>query len=242
MRRVIVATTLCVVGAAMAQAADMRAPAMISVPTPTLSWTGFYAGLNLGGGWAHTTTDFSAGGTAFATAKNHLTGAVGGAQLGYNWQNGRGVFGIEADLQYTGLDGRLDAPSCPAAICGVETSASYRQKMPWFGTVRGRVGYAADTWLIYATAGYAYARLETEASASAGALSASVTRDETRSGLAAGGGVEIAFSRQWSGKLEYLYLDLGKRDHVWAFSGLPTVTESSHAYANIVRAGVNYRF
>ena len=81
--------------------------------------------------------------------------------------------------------------------------------MPWFGTARGRLGYASAGWLIYATGGYAYARLETNASASAGGLSASVQRDESRSGWTAGGGIEVAFAQNWSAKVEYLYMDFG---------------------------------
>jgi outer membrane immunogenic protein len=60
--------------------------------------------------------------------------------------------------------------------------------------------------------------------------------------LALGGGVELAFSRHWSAKMEYLYIDMGRHDDSWAFSGLPTVNDTSLVYENLVRAGVNYRF
>jgi outer membrane immunogenic protein len=114
--------------------------------------------------------------------------------------------------------------------------------MPWFGTARGRLGYASAGWLIYATGGYAYTRLETNASASAGGLSASVHREESRSGWTAGGGIEVAFTPNWSAKVEYLYMDFGSRDSSWIFTGLPTITDSTRLHSNIVRGGVNYRF
>jgi outer membrane immunogenic protein len=84
--------------------------------------------------------------------------------------------------------------------------------------------------------------LDSEATASAGAVSADLSRNETRSGWTLGTGVAVALSRQWSAKMEYLYIDLGRRDGSWAFSGLPAVNDSSRAYQNVVRGGLNYRF
>jgi len=122
---------------------------------------GFYLGLNAGGGIGNGRSDFSiAGGPAFATVNNSLPGAIGGVQAGFNWQSGMTVFGVETDFQASGLKGSLTAPCL--ALCGLPLTATYSQKVPWFGTVRGRLGVAASGWLIYATAGYAYARLEAD--------------------------------------------------------------------------------
>jgi len=244
MRRLIAVSVVLVMSAGSPLAADMPRPGPVHVPAPVgYDWTGFYLGANAGGGWSNTESDFSfTGNPTFASANNSLVGALGGVQLGYNWQRGSAVFGLETDFQFSGMSGTIDAPPCPAAICGVDVSASYRQKIPWFGTTRGRVGYAADGWLIYATAGYAYTRLETDAVASAGASSVSLSRRDTRLGLAIGGGVEVAFARHWSAKMEYLYIDLGVRDGTWVFSGLATIDDHSRASMNLVRAGVNYRF
>jgi outer membrane immunogenic protein len=231
-------------GATMAQAADLG-PLPYRVPPPpmVLGWTGFYVGANVGGGWsvAKSTFDF-AGGPAFASASNPLTGAVGGGQAGYNWQTGPLVLGVEADIQASSLKGSLTAPPCPASICGVDVSASYTQKMDWFGTVRGRLGYATDAWLVYGTAGYAYGNATTEASASAGAVSASTSRKEFRDGFVVGGGVEFAFAPRWTAKAEYLYLDFGSANTSWTFTGIPTVNDRIKIYENVVRGGVNYRF
>jgi outer membrane immunogenic protein len=124
----------------------------------------------------------------------------------------------------------------------VTTNASYSQKLPWFGTVRGRLGYARDSWLIYGTGGYAYARLETDASASAGAASMSLSQAETRSGWAVGGGIELAFARNWTARMEYLYIDLGRTNATLAIPGIATISEDSRVTQNLVRLGANYRF
>ena len=176
MRHLISATVILVASTGVALAADpyTRPPPYSRLPDVaplrTLQgWSGFYAGVNGGGGWADARSDFSAAGSpVFATTKNPLAGGLFGAQAGYNWQSGLMVLGAETDFQYANLKGSLDAPPCPAAACGVPLSASFSQKVPWFGTVRGRIGVATDGWLAYATVGYAYARLDTVATATAG--------------------------------------------------------------------------
>jgi outer membrane immunogenic protein len=121
-------------------------------------------------------------------------------------------------------------------------SASFRQEITWFGTVRGRLGYAATGWMIYGTGGFAYAQLETDASATAGALTASLSARETRTGWTAGGGIEVALAPAWSVKVEYLYLDLGDRTRNWVLAGLPTIADDTRLTMSVVRAGVNFRF
>ncbi len=242
MRKATLAAFAILATTGFVHAADL--PSSVYAPTSTAftNWTDFYIGGNVGGGWARAKTDFSVGGAGFASATNNLSGVLGGAQLGYNWQTGPVVLGIETDFQFTGMKGTLQAPTCPAGICGATTNASYSQKLPWFGTVRGRVGYAQDSWLIYGTGGYAYARLETEASASAGATSANLSQAETRSGWAVGGGVELAFARNWTARMDYLYVDLGRTNTTLAIPGIATIGEDSRVTQNVVRLGVNYRF
>ncbi len=216
-------------------------PAPIPVQ-PAYRWSGPYVGGNIGGGFAFTTSEFTSGGTAFATAKNNLAGVNGGFQLGHNWQVGRNLVGFDADFQLSGETGSIDAPPCPAAVCGVATSASYAQKLPWFGTVRGRIGQASDTWMAFVTGGYAYARLNTDATATAGATTASASDGRFRSGWTAGGGLEAALDGNWSIKVEYLYMDFGKRDVTWTFPGLATIEDGIKLRQNVVRTGLNYRF
>jgi outer membrane immunogenic protein len=242
MNRSVAASMLLLLGAGAASAADLRMP----VKSPPLmqapmSWTGFYLGGNVGGGWTNSSMEFSfGGGPAFATVDNNLSGILGGGQVGYNWQSGPAVFGVEADFQWTGMKGSLVAP-CPPGICA-GLAASFTQKMPWFGTARARIGYAGGGWMIYATGGYAYTRLESVASATAGGVAATLSRDDKRDGWTAGGGIEVMLAPNWSAKLEYLYLDFGNRDGSWTITGLPTLNDNTELRTNVVRTGVNYRF
>jgi outer membrane immunogenic protein len=255
MRKSILTAVLLILSVTVAAAADMprRAkkkayvpppPAYLPPPVPAVyDWSGVYVGSNVGGAWANTKSDFSlAGGPTFANVYNSMGGVFAGIQFGANWQSGPAVLGFETDLQYAGIKGGIDAPSCPPAICGVALSASYVQKMPWFGTVRGRVGFASDRWMIFVTTGYAYARLNTTATASAGAITTEISRSDFRNGWAIGGGFEVALNRYWSAKMEYLYMDFGYRDGSWTFAGLGTLNDRTRLYENIVRTGLNYRF
>ncbi|MFA6265939.1 MAG: outer membrane protein [Pseudolabrys sp.] len=241
--RTIVALPLILIASAAAAADFPGRPAYVApLPVQTAPvWTGFYLGGNAGGGWSNARSDFSTTGPVFGTANNHMSGAAGGLTLGYNWQSGPLVFGGETDFQFSGIDGSLST-SCPAATCLVPLSASYDQKVKWFGTARGRVGYAQQGWLIYATGGYAYARLETNATANTGGTSASMSQHANRNGWTVGGGIEVALTSHWSAKAEYLYMDFGSQTTTWAVPGLPSLTDSTKLDMNIVRAGVNYRF
>ena len=116
--------------------------------------------------------------------------------------------GLEGDFDLSGLRGSRTAP-CIAPFCGA-LAATFTQKVPWFGTIRPPIGYAAGNWLLYATGGYAYAQLDTNAIAAVGPLVAANNRNETRNGWTLGGGVEVEFASHWSAKIEYLYVDLGR--------------------------------
>ncbi len=240
MRNLVIALLTLAANAGAVSAADL--PGRMPPPMQAIfTWTGFYVGVNVGGGWSNANTDFStAGFPSFANVDNHMSGVIAGGQAGYNWQSGAWVFGVEADFQYSGMKGGISAP-CPAGIC-LGLAASFDHSMPWFGTARGRIGYASAGWLLYATGGYAYSRLEAHASASAGGLGVSIDRDQNRQGWTAGGGIEVAFGGNWSAKVEYLYMDFGSHNGSWTLTGLPTITDSTQLQSNIVRGGVNYRF
>jgi outer membrane immunogenic protein len=121
-------------------------------------------------------------------------------------------------------------------------SATFSQELPWFGTVRGRIGYAQAGWLLYATGGYAYGRVDTNATAIAGPVSAQLTTSEIAGGWTAGAGAEMLLTPSWSVKVEYLYADLGRVTNSFPIVGLPTVNDSTHVNFNVVRAGANFRF
>lgn len=214
------ATTLGVGAAAAADMPARTAPSPMYSPAPVFSWTGFYVGANAGYGWAQTSI------TGISGASN-LNGFLGGIQIGYNWQgNSPLVFGIEADYQ---LSGQSHTDS--GTIGGI--AYSVKQELPWIGTVRGRVGYAFDRAMIYATGGVAYMNYKLSVTA----LGTTVSDDTSKAGWTAGGGIEWMFAPRWSAKAEYLYIDTGDTS-----ATLFGNTFTGRAKDSIGRVGLNYHF
>jgi len=201
-----------------ASAADLpRKSLPYSAPSYAPVWSGFYAGANAGYGWA--TFD-----NGFGT--DNMKGFAGGLQAGYNWQISSFVLGVVGDIQYSAQK-RTET----ATVAGVVFTGE--EKIPWFGTARGRVGYAFDSVLIYGTGGAAWSNFK----ASISALGATVSTETTKMGWTAGGGVEWMFMPRWSVKAEYLYIDSGSTSLTIA-----GVTGSGKLKDQIARIGVNYHF
>ncbi|HEY6022549.1 MAG TPA: outer membrane beta-barrel protein, partial [Pseudolabrys sp.] len=250
MRHVTFAATLVATGllASASYAADMPAKMPVKAPPPAgYSWTGFYIGVNGGYGVARDPsalfnfTNPPPGTQQFADSWNLApAGVLGGIQAGYNYQIDRWVFGIEADFQGS------DQKDSVCLICSTASGAAFvDQKMPWFGTVRGRIGWAAGPILSYFTGGWAYGRVETNlsfGSAAAGFAGAS-TRDN-RSGWTIGTGLEAALAGNWTAKVEYLYASLGTTEvpFVNSTTGFSRTMVTSEIRNRIIRAGLNYRF
>src|ERR1700722_9379329 len=242
-----------------ATAADL---ALKAPPPPPIvdEWTGWYVGLNLGGSVGRSSTTYTGHGFGCVpfTTSQHLDGVLGGGQIGYNWQFNRSwVIGVEADIQGTGERGSATFPPITTTIVGaavttVTTTGTLTQKMPWFGTVRGRLGVEpSEHWLLYVTGGLAYAQIKSTAAISAvattpggtftAATSSSVNND--RAGWTAGAGAEWMFAKQWSAKVEYLYMDYGHINDGFAGVGtLAVLGINSHVTDNVLRAGVNLHF
>jgi outer membrane immunogenic protein len=208
-----------------ASAADIQRPAPI-YKAPMLTqvrvydWTGFYVGGNVGYGWGK--QDVSLAGAGVGSPS--VNGFLGGGQVGYNWQVNQIVYGVEADLQASGQSGSS----------GLGATA-YTDKLDWFGTVRGRVGYAFDRWLPYVTGGWAYGH----GSISGAAAGAPFSASSSYSGWTAGAGLEYALLNNWSVKGEWLYVDFGNGPS--AVTGAGTIG-GNHLTDNIFRLGVNYKF
>jgi outer membrane immunogenic protein len=196
---------------ASVEAADLpcgsRAPCTVNQPLNNIySWAGPYLGANLGYAWG--SVDIN---------PTKPSGFVGGAQVGYNWQTDTWVFGVEGDIQATGAE---------------DTFAPWKFSNPWFGTIRGRAGYALNNILFYGTGGLAFGELRGE--------TFGLSESHTTAGWTAGVGAEfgfaqIGFAQNWSAKIEYLYVDLSNTPF--------TITGMSNGYRfGLVRAGVNYRF
>ena len=190
---------------ASAQAADIpygsRGPYTVNQPLNAYSWAGPYLGGNIGYGWGRVDNN----GT-------RPSGFVGGVQAGYNWQNGPLVFGLEADIQASGAN---------------DTFAPWKFSHPWFGTVRGRAGYAFNNVLFYGTGGLAFGELRGE--------TFGLSETHTTAGWTVGVGAEMGFAQNWTAKIEYLYVDLSSSRFV--ISGVPNGYQFG-----LARVGVNYRF
>jgi len=235
-----VLATAAVIGASpIASAADMPANARVyKAPVAQVyDWTGFYIGLNAGVGLGRDYT-----GVAFPASPSfeasHLSpqGGLGGGQIGYNWQSGIFVFGVEADIQGAGL---RDDRTCLFG-CSIFGATGFDQRLDWFGTVRGRVGLANGPVLTYFTAGYAYGGVKTTVTESFIGTTSAFSTDKTRGGWTYGSGVEASLGGNWTGKIEYLYLDLGNRLDGYTLGGLPK-TISTDVREHIFRVGLNYR-
>ncbi len=198
-----------------ANAADLpRRQAVMPTKAPMYeapyNWTGFYVGINGGYGWSSSDVD-----APFAGSFDTSGGLVGGT-LGYNWQMGQAVFGLEGDIDWTDLRG---SGACAGTTCETRND--------WLSTVRGRIGYAFDRFMPFATGGVAFGNIKNNI---AGVGSA----DETKAGWTLGGGIEAAIAGPWTAKIEYLYADLG--------SGASVLGADASFKTNIVRGGINYRF
>jgi outer membrane immunogenic protein len=223
-----------------ASAADM--PVKAPTAPPLWSLTGFYAGLNGGYSWGRSSTDVTvvSGGTPSFSLSENMNGWVGGGQVGYNFQFNRSwLLGIEADIQGTGQKGTV-----PVTAFAVG-SGSLTQELPWFGTVRARLGVEpADHALLYVTGGLAYAGIKSTAMAtSPGPPPATVvgTFNNTAVGWTIGVGAEWWLRPQWSVKAEYLYMDFASFGFAGlAVGGTPANPHTSHVTDNIFRVGVNF--
>jgi outer membrane immunogenic protein len=256
MRRIHCATlaAVAVIGfASVASAADLpvKAPMYTKAPVvaPLYNWTGFYIGLNAGYSWGRQDNDLVnvvTGVTEFSNS-DHLNGFIGGGQIGYNWQVNQWVFGLEADFQGSGQKG--DGTFFIAAIPGIlaagtpASTFNYTDKLDWFGTVRGRIGYAmgaTGNWLPYVTGGWAYGHGEISGTTTSLGVATSFSGSQDYSGWTVGGGVEWAFLNNWSAKVEYLYIDFGDGPTVPVSATRDIV--SGKMTDNILRAGLNYKF
>lgn len=256
------ALTTSALGADMAVRARPAPP-----PVAVYSWTGFYIGGNVGYGWGNADTFFNPLPTAAGffdlrptTLSPDPKGVIGGAQIGYNWQTGAFVWGIEADIQGADIKGSaFQSPiiNIAGAPFGAGSTLTASEKIDWFGTVRGRLGVTVTPQvLLYATGGLAYGDVKYTANSNflpVGTQQYPASISDTRFGWTAGGGIEWAFAGPWSAKLEGLYYDLGTASTVAnGVPGLPAgrcggtgfcqVGYSWKTTGEIARVGINYRF
>jgi outer membrane immunogenic protein len=272
-----------------ALAADMPVKAPPPALAPVATWTGWYAGISGGHGWSNSGVDTvgiptscnpivggcspAPGPIAVASALNvpaslgaNPKGGIFGGQIGYNQQFGRWLAGAEADLSWTGIKGSATAtvttPIVGFAANSLTGTGTAGEKLRYFGTVRGRLGWLpADPLLLYVTGGLAYGeinssfnlvqRINGPCGGSCVVTPANGSASGTRVGWTVGGGAEWMFAPHWSLKGEYLFYDLGSVIYgstITANTGpLPFWTAAFTSTAanfrgSIARAGLNYKF
>jgi len=220
MKRLLIASIGLIALVSAAAAADLTRPApyypKAPVLAPVYNWTGFYIGVNGGGGWGSSNWD--------SLGRFDVSGGLVGGTIGYNYQVGKAVFGVEGDIDWSDINGTTATALCPLTC---------KTANDWLSTIRGRIGYAADRFMPYVTGGVAFGSIKATAPGFAGATN-------TNAGWTLGGGIEAAIVGNWTGKVEYLYADLGNSN--CGFSCGTTVSNNVSFRTSILRAGLNYKF
>ena len=258
MKRLLALSFLSLAFTSVAEAADMSVP-------PAHDWTGFYLGLNAGAAINNTQIDYAVdysgtdpniidevGSLADDFTDNEGT-FTGGALIGYNWQHDHLVIGAEADINYLGFNGSKTSDisgvlnaMIPGATSDVTGSKNVSYDADWFGTLRGRLGFASGNMLFYGTGGLAYGYMSGSGTVKADwdseGFSSSTSRESVNWGWTAGAGMEYGIDN-WSLGVEYLYVDLASADLDWNLSA-----DTSDAQVNTevskmnVQGSVDYQF
>ncbi|QPF92417.1 outer membrane protein [Bradyrhizobium commune] len=232
--------------AAPAGAADMAASLPVKAPAvgPLYDWSGFFVGVNAGYGLGRDPT--SSNDVLFGSTSNFSIGpqgVLGGVQAGYNWQSGHVVVGAEADFQGSAQRDSVCVSRCLINFPGFNAASQIDESLSWFGTVRGRLGWAQGPALFYLTGGLAYGRVENTVTRSETANPTQTFRvGQVNTGWTAGVGMETGIAHGWSVKAEYLYVDLGSitNSYIYGFFVVPE-TVSSNIRDHVFRVGLNYR-
>jgi len=244
-KRVLLATAAFAALAAAGQPAAgadigrFPAQAPVAAPLAVENWTGLYVGGNAGYSWGRSDLSYTFDALPTVTSTLNPNSFIGGGQIGYNWQFGSLVFGLEGDLAWRH---GTDAATFTSPIAG--DFASFSTEQNWVGTARPRVGFAAQNWLVYGTGGVAFggfkhAYTETRT----GVITRGVANSDSKAGWTAGAGVEYAFTNQWSLGVEYLYMDFGSSTLAQAPTApLPASTAVFDDKSHVLRAKVNYKF
>ncbi|WP_046865276.1 outer membrane protein [Microvirga massiliensis] len=278
MKKILLSSVALLGFTAGAMAADLPARAApvapVFTPVPVFTWTGFYVGVNAGWAWGNNNDSngvfvpagtfpgvaSTTSGTLFVPGNdNDNEGFTGGGQIGYNYQIGSFVIGVEADFQGIASDNNNNnffgaapafiaatGPGIPGDVAVVSTGGL--RGLDWFGTVRARAGVAFDRWLVYATGGFAYGG-GGDNNSFCGGVFFNCNNDDTRTGWTVGGGVEYAITNNFTARIEGLYVNLDSGNR---FNGVVFDNASRTLFVGngnngdnefgVVRAAVNYKF
>jgi len=255
-KNLLAAAGLLAMGLSPASAADLAVKSPYAAPSSAWDWSGFYAGVHAGAGWGtteSTLTTISAPGFPAAAfnlpiAQNTRSGFLGGGQIGYNYQSGWAVFGVQADI--AGLDVKGTTPCITVLSCTA--------KSDWLATVTGRIGgLVTDKTLVYVKGGAAWLNTKHSVTIPAAGIGGigglgiggSSSVETTSFGWLLGMGAEYAFSPNWSAFLEYDYIEFDKKSaalDLAALGGLGAGAITGNVdfknKLSIAKVGVNYKF
>jgi outer membrane immunogenic protein len=233
-----------------ANAADLAARPYTKAPAPMVAavydWSGFYIGLNGGGGWSRKCWDQTAVGVIaiapFAEGCHDATGAVAGGQIGYRWQSAAWVFGVEAQGDWADLKGSNVSNNFFRA----PGDLTNRSKVDSLGLFTGQVGYSWNTFLLYVKGGAAVTHDKYDGFVvNPAVLNPNIDHaSETRWGGTVGVGGEFSFAPNWSFGVEYDHLFMGTRDITFTSTAGPTISRTDRIRQDVdmVTARINYRF
>lgn len=238
-----IGATLVALIVAPALAADMAAP-VLKAPAPVWNWTGFYVGLNAGGGFGRVNVDDE---DCYWCNSTHATSAfaVAGGQLGYNLQFRSVVLGVEGDFDWAGF-----RPSYLLCQFGCGSFGAGTVKMADIGTARARLGLAYDNALLYLTAGGAWGEWrfdQTATNSPGGTLRAAWADHSVHAGIVGGAGLEWKVDQNWSLRGEWLHIELAQKN-VFGLAGVGAPGNGNccrfgtSGSFDIARVGVDYLF
>lgn len=241
------AAAILTVSTSIGSAADLAVKAPYAAPAPVWSWSGFYIGGHVGAGWGTTETSLASVTPAagpliggIALTQNDRSGFLGGGQIGYDFQSGWAVFGVQGDIAALDVNG-----TTPCITIGFSCTA----KSDWLGTVTGRIGgVVADRALVYVKGGAAWLHTShsLDLAPGLGPVAFSVTSDTTTLGGLIGMGVEYAFSPNWSAFIEYDYMSFDKKTMALdftAFANTPAIANVDvKNKLSVAKIGLNYKF
>jgi outer membrane immunogenic protein len=226
MKQYLAAGAVLLFAAAPAWSAD----ALTTMPVAAFDWSGAYLGAEIGYGWGrdhiHDQNRFD--GSSDYSDHFNLSGALGGIYAGYNFQQGNWVYGIDGDVEASGVDG--DNPDWPF---GDNSTARIR----WQGALRGRLGYAFSSNLLYASGGLALGDIKTEYFDGPAKDSDSTIK----SGWTIGAGFEHAFTPNWVARIDYRYTDFGQAT-VWTQNTDSGYNEHNDLTQHTIQVGIAYKF
>ncbi len=234
-------------GISAASGADL--PMMTKAPAlaPSYDWNGFYAGGQFGEGWRRSQTTIIDGNVNFPAGlvlnPIRSSGILGGGFAGFNYQANQMLIGIDGDYSWNDLNGS----GSTVGPTGFTSTTNFKEN--WIATVTGRVGYAANNFLIYGKAGAAWAG-HSASGVTTNATGVAVTNiadSGTRNGLTVGAGVEWGFASNWAAKLEYDFVDFGSANFNTtlvsvATGSVTTAARSATSDLHMVKVGLSYRF